>query len=210
VASDIRNTKRFRELAGFLRERAGQEGVTFVAGEAEKLLAEQLAAVAGQLRVTQRTVLDRYMTEESLELLAQQLGSLAESYHDAVDTTAPITIETANAGRVIAALGLALKLAAEHVDGDQADAIGIATDCADAMVGIGAAIRAADGAARLQLGGQALVWTRTVLLRTIELIRDGRWTCPCPGPHKTGSACRLQNDLTGDLHLVGGWLPESG
>ena len=210
MASDIRNTKRFRELAGFLRERAGQEGVKFVAGEAEKLLAEQVAAVAGRLRVTQRTALERYLTEESLELLAQHLGSLAESYHDAVDTTAPITIETANAGRVIAGLGLALKLAAEHVEGDQADAIGIATDCADAMVGIGAAIRAADGSARLQFGGQTLVRTRTVLLRIIDLIRDGRWTCPCPGPHKTGSTCPLQRDLTGDLHLVGGWLPESG
>lgn len=210
MAGDIRNTRRFRELAGFLRERAGQEGVKFVAGEAEKLLAEQVAAVAGRLRVTPRTALERYLTEESLELLAQHLGSLAESYHDAVDTTAPITIETANAGRVIAGLGLALKLAAEHVEGDQADAIGIATDCADAMVGIGAAIRAAGGSARLQFGGQTLVWTRTVLLRTIDLIRDGRWTCPCPGPHKTGSTCPLQRDLTGDLHLVGGWLAESG
>ena len=95
-----------------------------------------------------------------------------------MDTTAPITIETANAGRVITGLGLALKLAAEHVEGDRADAIGIATDCADAMVGIGAAIRAADGSARLQFGGQTLVRTRTVLLRIIDLIRDGRSTCP--------------------------------
>jgi 3-hydroxyisobutyrate dehydrogenase len=46
--------------------------------------------------------------------------------------------------------------------------------------------------------------------RAVDLIRDGRWTCPCPGPHKTGSTCPLQRDLTGDLHLVGRWLPESG
>jgi hypothetical protein len=36
AAGDIRNAKRFRELAAFLRDRAGQEGVKLVAGEAEK------------------------------------------------------------------------------------------------------------------------------------------------------------------------------
>jgi hypothetical protein len=41
VAGDIRNTKRFRELAAFLRQRAGQNGVTLVAG---MILADRVTA----------------------------------------------------------------------------------------------------------------------------------------------------------------------
>jgi ABC-type phosphate transport system ATPase subunit len=77
VAGDIRNTKRFRELAALLRERAGQEGVMLVGGEAEIILADRVTAIASQLRVTQRTALD-YVSEENLELLIQKLSSLAE------------------------------------------------------------------------------------------------------------------------------------
>lgn len=70
-------------MAQFLRERAGHEGVKFVAGEAEKLLAGQMAVVAGRLRVTQRTALERYLTGD-----------------DAVDAAAPIAITLGSAGNV--------------------------------------------------------------------------------------------------------------
>ena len=54
MAGDIRNTKRFRELAAFLREEAGQQGVVLVAGEAEIVLADRVTAIATRLRVTVR------------------------------------------------------------------------------------------------------------------------------------------------------------
>ncbi|MGH3848016.1 MAG: hypothetical protein ACRDS0_42410, partial [Pseudonocardiaceae bacterium] len=76
MAGDIRNSKRFRELAALLRERAGREGVKLVGGEAEDLLAGRPTAIATQLGVTPRTALG-YVSEDNLELLAQQLGSLA-------------------------------------------------------------------------------------------------------------------------------------
>lgn len=65
----------------------------------------------------------------------------------------------------------------------------------------------AKGGSEFRFGGQHLVWTRKVLVRTIELIGDGTWACPCEGPRDGKSACRLQRQLTGDLRLVGGWVP---
>jgi hypothetical protein len=65
----------------------------------------------------------------------------------------------------------------------------------------------AEGVGEFRFGGQHLVWTRKVLMRTIELISNGAWACPCEGPHNTMPACSLQRQLTGDLHLVGGWVP---
>ena len=65
----------------------------------------------------------------------------------------------------------------------------------------------ASGAGEFGFGGQHLVWTRKVLLRTIELISNGTWACPCEGPHNGMPACSLQRQLTGDLHRVGGWVP---
>jgi len=206
VAGDIRNSKRFGELAALLRERAEREGVTLVGGEAEDLLADRVTAIAAQLRVTPRTALG-YVTEDNLELLAEQLGSLAGEYDEAAGAAEPVAVRFVDAGRVVAALGMAVKLAAEHVEGHQADALGITADGADALVGLGVAMSTAKGAGEFRFGGQHLVWTRKVLVRTIELISDGTWACPCEGPHDGEPACRLQRQLTGDLHLVGGWVP---
>jgi hypothetical protein len=206
VAGDIRNTRRFRELVAFLRERAGREGVKLVAGEAEKVLADRVAAIASQLGVAPRTALG-YVSEDNLEFLAQELGSLAEEYGDAAQAAEPVTIKITDAGRLVAALGMAVKLAVEHIESHQAAAAGIATDGADALVGAGVAMHAAKSAAEFRFGGRHLVWTRKVLLRTIELISDGTWACPCEGPHGGVQPCRLQRQLAGDLQLVGGWVP---
>jgi hypothetical protein len=206
VAGDIRNTRRFRELAAFLREEAGQKGVILVAGEAEIVLADRVTSIATRLRVTERTALG-YVSEDGLALLARELGSLAEEYSDAAGSADPVIIKSADAGRVVAALGMVIKLAAGHIEDHQADAAGIATDGSDALVGFGVAMSAAKSGGEIRVGGQHLVWTRKVLLRTIELISDGTWACPCEGPHTAASACSLQRQLTGDLHLVGGWVP---
>jgi hypothetical protein len=81
------------------------------------------------------------------------------------------------------------------ITGYRADALGITADGADALVGLGVAMIAVKGAGEFRFGGQHVAWTRKVLVRTIELIGDGK------------SACRLQRQLTGDLQLVGGWVP---
>jgi hypothetical protein len=188
-----------------LRDEAAERGLTLVAGEAENLLADRVAAVAGTLRVTERTALDTYLTEENVAGIATTLATQAASYRSAVQATEPISLSVAETGRVIAALGMAIKLAAEHAEATGADASGVAHDGADAVVGIGAVIAKAGRAPRVEVGGQMLVWTRGVLVRTIELLRAGRWRCPCRTPHPPGERCVLTT-LIGDLNLVGGWL----
>ncbi len=102
---------------------------------------------------------------------------------------------------------MTMKLATDAMESDprRVEALGVATDCADAVVGIGAALRRADGTTRVQIAGPTLVYTRKVLLQAIEHIRDGHWTCPCRSQHTPGTACDLQRTLTSDLNLAGGW-----
>jgi len=132
--SSIQNSKRFRELAGVLRERAALHGLVMMPGEAIELLATQLSAVASQLGISERWALERYVTEEFIDGLAQTLASQAVSYRETVAAAEPVHLLTPNTGRVIASLGMVLKLAAEHADETQTESMAIITDGADALV----------------------------------------------------------------------------
>jgi hypothetical protein len=208
--SSVRNSKRFKALAAALREQAGRHGVTLVAGEADDILAERLSAVATQLGITERTALDRYVTEEFVARLADTIGAQVATYRDAVQDTEPVSITLTDVGRIVAALGMVVKLAVAHAEHTRADAAGITHDGADAMVGVGAAIVRAAGSSHVDIGGQTLVWIRGVLVRAIGLLREGRWQCPCRSPHPSGADCELRARLISDLNLVGGWLVDEG
>jgi hypothetical protein len=204
--SSIQSSKRFRELANVLRERADRLGVAMMPGEATELLASQISAVASQLGISERWALDRYVTEDFLDGIAQTIASQAVSYRETVSATEPVRILAPNTGRVIASLGMVLKLAAEHADETKTESMSIVTDSADALVSLGAVIRAADGAPEIEFGGEALVWTRSTLVKAIGLLRSGQWRCPCKGSHGSQSTCTLIPTLSRDLNLVGGWL----
>jgi len=146
--------------------------------------------------------LDRYLSDDFVAELAATLGSRAASYREAVADTEPVAIAVGDAGRVVAALGMAVKLAGAHVDRTRADAVGVAADGADALVGIGVAIGVAGGSARVEIGGRTLVWTRAVLVRAVELIRDGRWECPCRGRHEPGGVCDVRRSPAGADNAV--------
>jgi hypothetical protein len=99
------------------------------------------------------------------------------------------------------------KLATEHIGKDPADASGVLTDAADAIVGIGAQLRTNGSDQPVIVGGRTLVYSRTVLTRAIESLRDGLWECPCGEPHLPDAGpCSLVLSLTADLNVVGGWL----
>lgn len=205
--ANVRNTKRFRELAAELRDQCALQGVTLVAGETAELLAAKIEDIAGQLGVTERTAMERYLSEEVLHAIARGIGTAAATYDEAVATTEPVTLSIADAGRVIAALGMTMKLATDAWAQPlgPAEALGVATDTADAVVGIGAALRNAHPGTAVQVGGSTLVYARKVLQRTIELIRNGTWTCPCRSRHAANETCEMQRNLAGDLNLLGGW-----
>ncbi len=205
--ADIRNTKKVRQLAAELRDECAVRGVVLVAGEAEEILAVKIRDIARQLGVTERTALDRYLPDEVVHALADTVGKAGATYRQAVDAVEPVALDVADVGRVIAALGMTMKLATDALEKPtgRADALGVATDSADAVVGIGVAIRNTGDDQHVRIGGPTLVYTRKVLHRAIELIRDGTWTCPCRSRHTPGATCNLQENLINDLNLVGGW-----
>jgi hypothetical protein len=81
-----------------------------------------------------------------------------------------VTLSAFEAARVIAALGMVLKLAAEYAETDRAETLGIIHDGADAIVGIAAAVANAQPAQHLHVGGQDLVLGRKTLNHAIRLI----------------------------------------
>jgi hypothetical protein len=205
--ANVRNMKRFRELAAELRELCALHGVVLVAGESEEILATKVDDIARQLGVTERTAMERYVTDDVVRAMAQGIGIAGATYQEAVDTAEPVTLSIADAGRVIAAVGMTMKLATDALSQPPgaAEALGVATDSADAVVGIGVAIRNTHPGAAVQVGGPTLVYARKVLQRTIELIRDEHWACPCRSRHVPNETCELQRNLAADLNLLGGW-----
>jgi hypothetical protein len=116
-----------------------------------------------------------------------------------------VTLTVFEAARVTAALGMVLKLAADHAETNQAEALGIIHDGADAIVGISTAVTAAQPAHQLNVGGQDLVWARKVLNHAISLIDTGEWECSCEPAHGPSRDCALSRTLAGDLRLLGSW-----
>jgi hypothetical protein len=205
--ADVRNAKKVRQLAAALRDECALRGVVLVAGQAEELLADRVRDIANQFGITERTALDRYLPDDVVIALADTLGTAGAAYRDAVAATEPVTLTVADLGRVIAAVGMTMKLATDAMESEshRVQALGMATDCADAIVGTGAALRTVPGVTRVELAGPTLVYTRKVLLQAIEQIRDRHWACPCRSRHTPGTVCDLQRNLTSDLNLVGGW-----
>ena len=123
------------------------------------------------------------------------------------NAAAPVTLPVTQAARVIAALGMAIKLAIDAQQHQRAptEAFAVTTDAADAVVGLGTAMRTLDHDQPVVISGPTLVYSRKVLHRTIELIHEGTWTCPCRSRHIPGGTCDLQRNLANDLHLIGGW-----
>jgi hypothetical protein len=204
---DVRNSKRFQELAGLLRGHAELHNIALVGSEAEELLSAHLAGVANRLGVTERAALADFISEDTVAALAEALASQEAEYHAAAEGAEPVALEAAEAGHVIAALGMAVKLAVEHVEDTRTASLGVITDAADSFVRIGGELLTATLAEQLEFGGHELALTRGILVDTIENLRSGKWWCPC-GPHAAGAACGLVANLDSDLHRIGGWVPQ--
>jgi hypothetical protein len=201
--SSIQNSKKFRERADLLQRQAALHGITMVPGEAAELLANRLTAVAEQMGISERWALDNYVTDAFVISLVNAIAQQAKTYREVVEQTEPLTLTIAETARVLAAIGMTLKLATEHADQTKANSMAVLTDGADAIVNIGAAMSADTD--HIEIGGRTLVWIRSILVAAIDLLRDGQWTCPCKGTHGPNPTCTLVPGLTRDLSLVGGW-----
>ncbi|MGH8882074.1 MAG: hypothetical protein ACRD0P_32800, partial [Stackebrandtia sp.] len=76
-------------------------------------LAVKMHDIAEQLGVSERTALNRYMSDESVSALAESIAAAGATYHQAVDTVEPVILDIPDAGRVVAALGMTMKLATD-------------------------------------------------------------------------------------------------
>lgn len=137
--------------------------------------------------------------------LAEVFARQVLEAREVADEATLVTLNASDAARVMAALGMAVRHATEHLDDDLADAIGIVNDAADSVVRIGTAL-AASGGDQSEFGGQGVVIARGVLTHTIDKLRQMRWVCPCPDQHGNGIVCRGQRQLTEDLARLGGWI----
>lgn len=213
MAADISNTRKVRDLADRLRDECALRGVDLLVAEAREIIVRRVQEVAQMLGVSERTVLDRYMTEDTVLQLASSVGRADSSYHEIRDAVAPVQLSMAEAGRLLASLGMVAKLATEALDADdttvvdRSSALGVATDCADAVVGMGAAFATTAGLDVVEIGGQGVTFARKVLQQAIDLLGNRNWTCPCFDQHRPGQACNLQQSLATDLDHLGGPLP---
>lgn len=155
--------------------------------------------------MTERTALASYISEHTVEALAASLGAMKAKYRSTTGDAEPVTLDAAEAGHVIAALGMAVKLAAGHLEETPTASLGLITDAADAIVRLGAQLRAITALGKVEFGGHELVLARGILAGIIEHLRARQWRCPC-GPHPAGAECALAVSLDRDLRRIGGWL----
>jgi hypothetical protein len=206
--AEIRNSRKLKMRAVEVRESCDERGVFLTAAEAEEALAGSVRDAAVRLGITERTLVDSYLTDEFVAALVDALVAEDGIHQDAMHAAEPMSIACADVGGVIAALGMIMKLVTDALDRNvaRADSMGIATDCADAVVGLGVAVNHADPGGPVQVDGRTLVYSRRVLQRAIRMLRDGTWECSCHRrPHEVDDECTLRHNLMADLRRIGGW-----
>ena len=202
-------SKRIRALADQLRERCADLGTALMPDDALQVIAGVISQTATNLGVTERTVVDRYMTEQHLDAIARATAKANATTLDAIRGADTLTIPRFSVARVVAAIGMCLKLAVAEASAGNATsetgALGVATDAADAVTGLGAALAADDGSESVTLSGPTAVYARRVITATVNNLRSANWECACGSPH-TSDRCSLQRSLIKDLALVNGWV----
>jgi hypothetical protein len=198
-------------LAAMLHDNCAARGVVLVPGRAEEILTKKIREIATDTGLTETAVIDTYLTTDRLDQIARALADANQPYLDALATAEPVPMTTPGAGGVIAALGLMLKLAVNAAGTNEGHSrwLNWATDCADAVTGIGTALRAADTDGDVLVPGPSAVYARHVLTTGLDAITTGTWTCPCGTRHQTGVPCRVQDAIARDLIAIGGHLSTS-
>ncbi|MGX7670391.1 hypothetical protein [Plantactinospora sp. DSM 117369] len=200
---DIRNNKEFRKRAILLRDEAAVRGLIMNSAEATDTLAEHLAMCANRLGVTQQTILYRYLRTEEVVAFAGVLANASAQYRQTIDETEPMRLLTKHVGDVVSALGMVVKLATDHIETAPADTLGILTDTADAIAGLGAALREGEDASWASVDGPTVAYSRIGLERAIELIDNRKFGCPCRSQHlPEAGRCELAQKLAATLKLV--------
>jgi hypothetical protein len=201
VALELHQTRKVKLLAQALRTEVAHLGFDLPPGDStQRLVASKAEEIANALGVTPRTVLNSYLTEESIPGMAKSLARQMKGMTAVLDDAPPIQIDTFHGHMVLAAFGMCGAIALRNLD--HPSAMIVLKDASDSTVHVAVALAEQEQEHR-EIGGLALSVARKVITMVLGLLQSGQWPCGCC---PAGIAeCKLQRRLAADLASLGGW-----
>jgi hypothetical protein len=208
VALELHQTRKVKLLAQALREHVASLGFDLPPGDsAQRLVAAKVEEIGNGLGVTPRTVLNSYLTEDSIRAMARSLARQMKGMTAVLDDAPPIQLDTFHGHMVLAAFGMCGSLALRNLDHPSATIV--LKDAADSTVHVAVALADQEHEPR-EISGLALSIARKVITMVLELLQSDQWPCGCCPSEDAESEtveCKLRRRLTADLASLGGWAP---
>jgi hypothetical protein len=197
VAIELRNTRKVKLLAQTLRGEVSRLGVDLPPGDsAQRLVASKVEEIAGQLGVTTRTVLDSYLTDDTVRTMAKAVARQMKGLTAALDETPAIMISTGDGLMLLAAFGVCGSLALRNLE--HPNAMIVLKDATDSTFHIAVSLAESD-AQETEIGGLGLSVARKVLAMVVGSLREQVWGCGCAPTHARTDDCELLLRLAADL-----------
>jgi hypothetical protein len=150
-------------------------------------------------------VLDRYFTDESMQILAKALVSEMQGLSMVLDQAPPVEVGLDDGFLVLAAFDMCSATALRNLGrDDHADPMIVLRDAADSTVHVTVTMALTE-TDFVKVGGLELAIGRKVITAVLEQLRSGRRECTCGSAHRADSGCDVQDRLAADLPALGGW-----
>jgi hypothetical protein len=175
------NSRLFRQLAQQLHDGYQRRGLTLPDGAAEHLLADHITAVAKRLRVTDRHAMQTYLTDETLDQLADRCLRAKAERDIEVDLASPLLLPIPHAAHIIAGLGMAITAATTSAD--QHTATTAIREASDTLTNIALAVSRASDTGHALIEPATAVAARAELTRFADHLADRTWTIPDDADH---------------------------
>lgn len=199
----LHKTRKIQALGQVLRDEIRRFGFDLPPGDsAAQLVADKAEEISRQLGVTTRTVLDSYMSEESMPELAKAISRQLKELTAVLDDAPPVAIDVCDGFMVVAAFGMCTGIALQNLH--HPDAMIVCKDAGDSTVHVGVAL-ATGGDFPVQIGGFTLSVARKVITMVLDLLQTEEWTCA--EDHPRDAPCPMRQRLAIDLATLGGWAP---
>jgi hypothetical protein len=185
-------------LVGLLETELVKRGFTPPPGGVLRVLEDTVQSTAAALGVTERVAL-RYVDQERIHQLADELETLADRIDARERDAAPLRAPYQNAGRILAALGQVLELVADQTWPTQRGRAQVQAT-APLLMALGVAVSDADEAGTVVVAGPVIVAAYDTLTHAIARLVAGEWTIPDSVGH---GAAALIRQLRADRNLLG-------
>ncbi|MER7009739.1 hypothetical protein ABT297_42790 [Dactylosporangium sp. NPDC000555] len=146
----------------------------------EDIVEAQVRRISKQMGITEKTVVNTYMSIFPARDLAARIHEAQTSESQDIDDTPHAVLNVRATGRLLASLGQAARcVSLNHMTlstGDKWDTIGILDDVSNAVSLIGIALAERDsGAGAIVLRDEAVVKARAGLQSVIDKLSSGQW-----------------------------------